>query len=156
MIRSLETWSVEVCSLAVIAALWRILFPDLKKYGLFSLTRIVLLLCVVRVLIPAASETMETLGSVAVVSPAADETASDFYAEAVKQELCEQLLEKLHSRDINAQDVRIDCIVTKDEVTIREIALVFSEETAEEPLCSSLTEEWGIPVRIARKEEESG
>ncbi len=153
MIRSLEFWSVEVCAMAVLAALWRILFPDLRRYGVFPLLRIVMLLCVIRVLIPSAAQAIDALKS-AEVPEIQTSLASDGYAEAVTGELSQSLLEKLQADGINARDVRIDFTITDEGIVLDGVALDLSSPADHpEELCASLSKEWDIPVRIAPKEE---
>lgn len=139
-------WSVRLCAAAAAAAFFKMTVPDLQKYGLFSLVRIVLLLFMLHALLPAAFETAQAIGSLT-VEPTARYDENDAYTAAVADELGKALKENLLRDGINVNDVRIEFSVDGDEILIRSIAIAFSDGEAHTAICESLSKKWEIPVR---------
>lgn len=150
MINSLQSWSFGVCAVAVIAAIWDMLFPDLKKYGVFSLMRLVMLLCIIRLFIPVFdNEDVEIFSK----SGSFSETeAQDIYISEFSDALSHELLENMKELGINAKDVRIDISVTQDGCSIDGIGIIPAQNADLTADAAMLSKEWGAPVYVLKSE----
>jgi len=150
VINSLGDWSLQVCAVSVIAALWDMLFPDLKKYGVFSLMRIVMLLCVIRLFLPVLDS--GDIDIFSTKSSFSESEAQDIYVSEFSDALSNELLRNIKGLGINVQDVRIDISVTEDGYSIDGIGVIPAPNADLTADAAELSKEWEIPVYVLKTE----
>ena len=150
MIGSLQNWSFQICAVAVIAAVWDMLFPNLKKYGIFSLMRLVILLCVIRLFLPVLDDT--EAGVFSKENSFSVSEVQNIYLYEFREALSYELLENIKDLGINAEDVRIDISVTQEGYSIDGIGIIPAEDVDLTADAAALSKEWGAPVYVLKTE----
>jgi|GEM_PF-3925541 len=144
---ALENGSIQLCALATAAAIVRLLFPDLRKYGVFALLRAVLLLTAFAVLFPALEGAWREAAQAPAYAAAPLVSSDEYYAEAAREALRAAVAEKLSSEGINVRDVRIELTVGEESVSVDAIVLSLQED-APPQFAQELSDLWEVPVRI--------
>ena len=150
MINSLQSWSFQVCAVAVIAAICNMLFPSLEKYGVFSLLKVIMLLCVIRIFLPAIYS-IETDGLLNEESFTVSD-AQNVYILEFSNALSMELLKNINAAGINAEDIRIDFSVNEDGYSIDGIGIIPTANADLTADAERLSKEWGAPVYVLKTE----
>lgn len=148
MIKSLEAWSLQVCAIALAAAIWSMLFPNLKKYGVFSVMRLTMVLCAVRLLLPILYDVADPYAFDR--TDFSTEDAENAYALEFSEVLSDELYENLLGRGIKVRDVRIEISVTQEGLSVDRAVLVPQEGADLTAEAGELALQWGIPVGILK------